>query len=108
MNNTVIVAALVGVVATVLAWFIGRTSGKKETIREVKTQESIHRAESEKAIAQDTARIVSENVADKSSINQNLKDFEDRLKENKDDENYMAEAAQFLADMANGWRDRNK
>ena len=106
--NTGFVAALVGVAATVLAWFLGRISGKKETIREVKTQETIHKAESEKAIAQDTARIVSENVADKTAIDQTLNEFEGKLKEHSGDEDYMAEAAQFLADIANGWKDRNK
>lgn len=108
--NTGIVAALVGVVAALLAWFVGRTSGKKETIKEVQTQEAVRRAESEKTIAIDTARIVSESAASKSSIEKSFEAFDEKLKQAEIDgnPNYMAEAAQILADIAQSWKDRNK
>lgn len=99
--NTGLVAVLVGILAALGAWLLGKSSGKRETIKEVKTQETIHKALAEKAIAKDTARIINESAAANSDINEFFSDFATKV-------GNEIEAGQALADRAKEWQGRNQ
>ena len=106
------IAALI--LALLGTWFlgqsVGKSAGKKEMAQKVTDETKQKKAETEKALAEDTAKIVSERTAESDAINGFFNDFESKLKEAKATENvdYAIEAARQLAEKATQWQRRNK
>ena len=106
------IAALI--LALLGTWFlgqsVGKSAGKKEMAQKVTDETKQKKAETEKALAEDAAKIVSERTAESDAINGFFNDFESKLKEAKATENvdYAIEAARQLAEKATQWQRRNK
>ena len=104
------IAALI--LALLGTWFlgqsVGKSAGKKEMAQKVTDETKQKKAETEKALAEDTAKIVSERTAESDAINGFFNDFESKLKEAKATENvdYAIEAARQLAEKATQWQRR--
>ena len=104
------IAALI--LALLGTWFlgqsVGKSAGKKEMAQKVTDETKQKKAETEKALAEDTAKIVSERTAESDAINGFFNDFESKLKEAKatDNVDYAIEAARQLAEKATQWQRR--
>ena len=107
-------AFILGIVAVIGAWLFGKAKGTSETKTKISGQviiekQKAEKAEKEKELALETAKIVSGQTAESNALNEYFSEFESKLEQAKTEGNpgFAIEAAQALAKQAEAWRQRN-
>lgn len=106
---------VIGIIAVfILTYFCGKWRGKEQTTTKISGQVVIEqqkavKAEKEKDLALETAKIVSDTTAENNALNEYFEEFEAKVNEAKQEQNpaLAIAAAQSLAQRANNWKERN-
>lgn len=109
-----IYAFLAGIAAILIAFLCGKKRGTDQTTTKISgqviiEQQKAEKAEKEKDLALETAKIVSGSTAENNALNEYFDEFEEKLSEAKKEQNpsLAIAAAQSLAQNAENWRNRN-
>lgn len=109
-----IYAFLGGILTLILAFFMGKRKGTEQTKTKISgqiviEQQKAEKAEKEKDLVVDAAKIVRENTAEAEALDSYFNDFEEKLTEARSEGNaeYAIEAAKVLFERAENWKQRN-
>ena len=104
-----------GILLLILSYLGGKKKGSDETKTKIKgqviiEQQRAEKAETERDLAVESARIVRENTANGQALNTYFDEFEAKVEEAKAEGNadFAIEAARVLAEKAQAWKQRNK